>query len=228
LLALNYVRNAGGALELVEEIRSAGQKALALQANVADRRAVEEMVEKITAEFGTIDILVNNAGIFRPGEFMTLDEEALDEMIAINVKGIIHSARAVAPNMMKQGSGKIVNISSLAALGTSVTGTTPYGATKAAVIALTKRMALELGPHGINVNGICPGFIRTDMMGTVTDQQEDGRLSVMSKKAILGRIGTPDDVAQCALFLASDEASFITAQVLTVDGGRMDFLTHSV
>jgi 3-oxoacyl-[acyl-carrier protein] reductase len=228
LLALNYLKNADAALELVEEIRGAGQKALALQANVAEKRAVEGMIEKVTAEFGTIDILVNNAGIFRLGELMTIDEEALDEMIAVNLKGIIHCARAVAPGMMKQGSGKIVNISSIAGLGTAVAGTTPYGATKAAVIALTKRMALELGPHGINVNGICPGFIQTDMMGTVTDVSQNGRLSAMAKKAMLGRIGTPEDVARCALFLASDEASFITAQVITVDGGRMDFLSHSV
>jgi 3-oxoacyl-[acyl-carrier protein] reductase len=227
-LALNYLKNADSAFRLVEEIQNAGQKALALQANVADKLEVGAMVEKATAEFGTIDILINNAGILHLGELMTLKEEEFDDMIAVNLKGVIHCAQAVAPLMMKQRSGKIVNISSLAALGTAVTGTTPYGATKAAVIALTKRMALELGPHGINVNGICPGFIRTDMMGAVVDESESARLSALAKKAMLGRIGAPEDVARCALFLASDEASFITAQVITVDGGRMDFLSHSV
>jgi 3-oxoacyl-[acyl-carrier protein] reductase len=153
-----------------------------------------------------------------------MSDEALDEMIGVNLKGVIHCVQAVAPGMIERRSGKIVNIASIAGLGTSLVGNTPYAATKAAVIALTKRLALELGPHGINVNTVCPGFIRTEMAAASVDRS--GFESV-ARKAVLGRVGEPDDIAHAALFLASDEASFITAQVLSVDGGRTDFLSHS-
>jgi 3-oxoacyl-[acyl-carrier protein] reductase len=125
--------------------------------------------------------------------------------------------------MLEGRSGKIVNVSSIAGLATAVAATTPYAATKAAVIALTKRFALELGPHGINVNAICPGFVVIDMsVGSAV-----GDVDQLGGRAMLRRAGRPDDIAYAALFLASEEASFVAAQVLTVDGGRMDFLSHS-
>ena len=155
---------------------------------------------------------------------LTLENEQLEEMIAVNVRGITSCCQAVAPSMIERRYGKIVNLSSLAGLGTSLGETTPYSATKAAVISLTKRSALEFGPHGINVNAVCPGAIHTDMLN-LTSQK--GKLDEVSKKSVLGRMGTPEDVANCGLFLASDESSYVTGQILTVDGGRMDLLSHS-
>lgn len=124
--------------------------------------------------------------------------------------------------------GRILNLSSIAAIGTSLTGTSGYAATKASVIALTKRLALELGPYNITVNALAPGFIKTDMAlqsGTLREVRDD--LEAVARRAMLGRLGEPEDIAHAALFLVSDEASFITAQTLTVDGGRMDLLSHS-
>ncbi len=226
---VNYATRADAAEEVVQTIQDGGAEAVAVKADVSDRTDVETMVGESIDRFGSIDILVNNAGILLHGNVMTMNEEELDRMIAVNVKGIVNCVQVVAPKMADQGHGKIVNISSLAALGTAVGGTTPYALTKAAVISLTKRMAFELGPKGINVNAICPGFIQTDMLASISGSAE-GLADALAKpaaKAALGRVGQPEDIAGSALFLSSEESSFITGQVLTVDGGRMDFLTHS-
>jgi 3-oxoacyl-[acyl-carrier protein] reductase len=223
-VAVNYARNRAAALEVVASIERAGGKGIALAADVSSPAEVEAMTRAAIEAFGAVDILVNNAGILAQGSVLTLDEADLDRMFAVNVKGVAHCIRAAAPGMIERRWGRIVNLSSLAALGTAVAGTTPYAATKAAVLSLTKRCALELGAHGITVNAVCPGFIRTDMLSGAADPE---RIAAVEKKTMLGRIGTPDDVAGAIVFLASDEASFITAQALTVDGGRMDFLTHS-
>ncbi|MDA8248734.1 MAG: SDR family oxidoreductase, partial [Rhodospirillales bacterium] len=158
---------------------------------------------------------------------LDLAEEDLDRLIAVNLKGAIYCSQAVAPGMKERRYGKIVNMSSLAGLGTAVVGSTPYAITKSAVITLTKRLAFELGPDGINVNAIAPGFIRTEMLQLDEIGGDRARVEALSAKAMLNRIGTARDVANVALFLASDESSFMTAQVLTVDGGRMDFLSRS-
>jgi 3-oxoacyl-[acyl-carrier protein] reductase len=129
---------------------------------------------------------------------------------------------AAAPGMRARRSGRIVNVSSIAGLGTAAADTTPYAMTKAAVNVLTKRLALELGPDGITVNTVCPGFVATDMSAGSGASTE-----AMARKSVLGKVGTPEDIAHAVLFLASDEARFVTGQVLTVDGGRMDFLSHS-
>ncbi len=224
---VNYASNADKAREVVDSILETGGRAVAIQTEVASRTAVASMVDAAVKQFGKIDVLVNNAGILRTGSVLTLNEEDLDRMLAVNVKGIIHCVQAVAPGMIERRYGKIVNLSSIAGLGTAAADTTPYALTKAAVVSLTKRLALELGPHRINVNAIAPGFVRTEMLDFLDNETDLARLETMSRKAMLNRIGDPQDVAGAALFLACDESSFMTAQVLTIDGGRTDFLTHS-
>jgi 3-oxoacyl-[acyl-carrier protein] reductase len=155
-----------------------------------------------------------------------------DAMLRTNVKGIIICAQAVVPHMMKRHYGKIVNISSIAGLGTSVPpgplGNLFYSSTKGAVNILTKRLALELGPQGICVNGIAPGLIMTDMtLSGKGSSEREQRIRNFQERTMLHRVGKPEDIANVALFLASDESSFITGQVVAVDGGRMDFITHS-
>lgn len=226
-VAINYAKSRQQASEVVDSIQNDGGRALAIQASVAGKSEVISMVETILREFGKIDILVNNAGVLHRGNTLALDEKKLDEMLEINVKGIIYCVQATAPHMVERRYGKIVNLSSVAALGTAVPETTPYALTKAAVIAFTKRLAFELGPHGINVNAICPGFIRTEMAMAGSPDEVQTRLNTMAQKTMLGRVGEVGDVARAALFLAGDEASFVTAQVLTVDGGRTDFLSYS-
>ena len=228
-IIVNYAAREDAANEVASRIREGGGRALIAHADVRNKDQVKAMVEAGAAEYGAIDILVNNAGILLNGDMASIVDEELDRMIDVNVKGIINCTRAIMPTMIDRGYGKIINLSSLAGLGTAVAGTTPYGLTKAAVISLTKRMALELGPQGINVNAICPGLIQTDMLADIAGSQEQlaATLAAPASKAMMGRVGQPEDIAAAALFLASDESSFITAQCLTVDGGRTDFLSHS-
>jgi 3-oxoacyl-[acyl-carrier protein] reductase len=226
-VVVNFAAQAEKAREITAEIVDAGGRAVALQADVSSRSEVDAMTAAVKEEFGVIDILVNNAGVLRSGNVLKLNEDDFDRMMDVNLKGILYLAQSVVPLMIQRGSGKIINLSSLAGLGTAVKETTPYAITKAAVISLTKRLALELGPHHINVNAIAPGFIRTEMLQFLDNDEDRARLETLGKKAILNRVGTPEDVANVALFLASEESSFMTAQVITVDGGRMDFLTHS-
>ena len=229
-VVVNYHVMGKEAEEVVDSIRSGGGEAFSFQADVADRKAVQRMVEEAVKRFSGVDILVNNAGIVKGGvPFLELREEDLDAMVDTNVKGVLFCSQAVTPYMMSKRYGKIVNISSVAALGTAISGTTLYAPTKAAVVSLTKRLALELGSYGINVNAIAPGHIMTDMtiVGRSPDEVQERR-QYFEAKTMLKREGKPEDIAYCVLFLASDEASFITGQVLTVDGGRTDFLTHSL
>lgn len=229
-IVVNYRSDEARAKQLVEEIRGISGFAVGCQADVSDRIAVERMVSRSIDEFGHVDILVNNAGILEgEGSLLKFDEQALDQMIGVNVKGILHCTRTLAPHMMERRYGKIVNIASVAGLGTSILpGNLLYASTKAAVVVLTKRLALELGKHGINVNAVAPGFIRTDMtMGRGSETEERERIRYYEERSMLGRIGEPEDIADTVLFLASDESRFITGQVITVDGGRTDFLSHS-
>jgi 3-oxoacyl-[acyl-carrier protein] reductase len=229
-IVVNYRSDEARAKQLVEEIRGISGFAVGCQADVSDRIAVERMVGRSIDEFGHVDILVNNAGILEgEGSLLKFDERALDQMIGVNVKGILHCTRTLVPHMMERRYGKIVNIASVAGLGTSILpGNLLYASTKAAVVVLTKRLALELGKHGINVNAVAPGFIRTDMtMGRGSETEERERIRYYEERSMLGRIGEPEDIADTVLFLASDESRFITGQVITVDGGRTDFLSHS-
>ena len=220
---VNYNSNRAAAEEVVDAIAAAGSEGMAVQANVAVRDEVDAMVRAGLQRFGRIDILVNNAGVGLRGNVLNMDLDAFDRLLATNVKGVIHCIQAAGPSMVENGGGRIVNIASVAGLGTALADNTPYAASKATLVGLTRRFALDLGKHNINVNTICPGFIRTDM----TSNSDPQRFAYMEEHSMLGRVGKPEEIAGPILFLASDEASFITGQVLTVDGGRTDFLSHS-
>jgi 3-oxoacyl-[acyl-carrier protein] reductase len=229
-VAVNYRQRGKEADEVLEIIHESGGEAFAFQADVADRDSVQALVDETVKRFGRVDILVNNAGIGRGSAPLSeFREEDFDAMVQTNVKGVLFCAKAVIPFMIEKRYGKIVNISSLAGLGTALAGNSLYAATKASVMILTKRLALELGPYGVNVNCIAPGLIRTDMStGDRSPAELEERFKYFREKSMLGRIGEPEDIANAVLFLASDEANFITGQVLSVDGGRTDFLTHSL
>jgi 3-oxoacyl-[acyl-carrier protein] reductase len=223
-VVVNYATREDAAREVLEAIHASGGEAVAAQADVTSKPQVSAMVDQAIDGFGHIDILVNNAGLWRPGTTVALDDAVLDELMAVNLKGAIYCTQAVVPGMRERRSGKIVNIASVAAFVTPHPENTPYSLTKAAVVALTKRLAVELGQHGINVNAICPGLILTEMSAAAFDDQA---IEAFASRVILGRLGRPEELAAAALFLASDEASYITAQILTVDGGKTDLVSRS-
>jgi len=226
-VCVNYVVNADAAEALVAEIATAGGRAIAVSADVADSAAVEAMVARTETELGPVTILVNNAGVAWQGTLDTYNREQVARMRQVNVDGLIHATRAVMGTMRARHYGRIVNLASIAAIGTSLSGNAFYAATKAEVVILTRRFALELGQYGITVNAVAPGFVRTDMTqrgrGAADWPSTEERFAA---RAIMGRIGEPEDVANAVVFLASPESGWITAQVLTVDGGRMDYVGH--
>jgi 3-oxoacyl-[acyl-carrier protein] reductase len=228
-VCVNFSHSMERAYATVKEINEASGRASVYQANVADKDEAVRMVSSVLAEFGHLDILVNNAGIVIPGDLFSMSNDQLLEMYKVNVMGVVNCTIPVAKHMIDRKYGKIVNIGSIAGIGTNYLGTTSYSSTKASILALTKRFALELGPFGINVNSVAPGFIKTEM-NTRGKSQEEWRKKVaeMSERAMLRKIGQPEDIASAVLFLASDESSFITGQTLVVDGGRVDYLSHSV
>ena len=226
-VCVNYAAHADAAAELVAEITSAGGRAVAAKADVADAAAVEATVARTEKELGAVTILVNNAGISWRGTLDDYDAEQVARMRRINVEGLIHATRAVIGGMRQRRYGRIVNVSSIAALGTGLPGNAFYAATKAEVAILTKRFAMELGPHAITVNAVAPGFVRTDLTrggrGAPDWQATERRFAA---KTMMARIGEPDDIANAIAFLAAPESGWITAQMLTVDGGRMDYIGH--
>jgi len=221
-VAVNYREHRDQATTVVEEIARSGGRAIAIAADLGKAADCARLVEQACRDLGPIDILVNNAGVLRKGDLADFDFAQMDEMRSINVDGLAHVTRAAVGGMRTRGWGRIVNIASIAGIGTATGGTTFYAATKAAVISLTRRFALDLGAHGITVNAIAPGFIATEMAA-----QSGAGFAAMAAKAMVHRVGTVEDIAAAAAFLASEEAGFITAQVLTVDGGRMDYIGHS-
>jgi len=221
-VAVNYRERRDQAEEVVEAITRSGGRAVAITADVAIASDCARLVESARKALGPIDILVNNAGVFGKGDLADFDLAQMEAMRNVNVDGLIRVSRAAAADMRAKRWGRIVNIASIAGIGTATTGTTFYAATKAAVITLTRRFALDLGPDGITVNAIAPGFIATDMAAA-----SGASFDAIAAKAMMRRVGTPDDIAAAASFLVSEQAGFITAQVLTVDGGRTDFIAHS-
>jgi 3-oxoacyl-[acyl-carrier protein] reductase len=191
-----------------------GGPTIGVQANVTSAEAVDNLLAKTQEKFGRVDIVVNNAGVTRDTLMIRMDEKDWDMVLDINLKGAFLVSKAAAKIMMKQRSGRIVNISSVVGL-TGNAGQTNYSASKAGLIGLTKSAARELAGRGITVNAVAPGFIETDM----TKELPEAAKEEFSKKIALGRLGKPEDIASAILFFASDDASYITGQVLAVDGG---------
>ena len=193
-----------------------GQRSIAIPVNVGDLGSVKEMVEKALGEFGRIDILVNNAGVTRDNLIMRMEESDWDTVMDINLKGAWNSCKAIIRPMMKQRYGRIVNISSVSGLAGQM-GQTNYSASKAGVIGLTKALAREVATRNITVNAVAPGFIPTAL---TVDLPADLKEAIL-KATPMGRMGTPEEIAYAVVFFASDEASYITGQVLSVDGGMV-------
>lgn len=227
-VCVNYRTRDREAQSLVEELRKSGASAIAIRAEVGDRTQVDEMVRQIAHDLGEVSILVNNAGMIYRATLETFDSKAMEEMRRTNVDGLIHVTRAVVPAMQERRYGRVVNLSSIAGHGTALPGNAFYAATKAAVSVLTRRFAMELGPHGITVNAVAPGFILTDMVSQGRTEEEYREIvKSIAAKSMLSRVGQPQDIAHAVAFLVSPESGFITAQVITVDGGRMDYISHS-
>jgi len=226
-VAVNYVARTDAAESLLSEIEAAGGQAIAVAADVSDDAAVEAMVDQVNAELGPISILVNNAGVAYQATLETYDRERLARMRQVNADGVIHTTRAVMRGMRERGYGRIVNVASNAGIGTSLPGNAFYAASKAEVIVLTRRFAMELGPHGITVNVVAPGFVETEMSRRDRGKAEwEAVAKRIAALAMTGRVGKPEDIANAVAFLASPDSGWITAQLLTVDGGRMDYIAH--
>jgi 3-oxoacyl-[acyl-carrier protein] reductase len=226
-VAVNYLKTRSGAEEIAKEIKKMGRRAITVRANVGSGVEARMLVEKTVENLGGIDILVNNAGVLKRQDVLNMNEGDLNEMIDVNVKGTIYCSREAAKYMMKKSRGRIINLSSIFGKGAWGSNSTLYSVTKGAVITLTKRLAQELGPHGITVNAVAPGFIRTDMTVEGNPRRFRKWVSETAPRTALRRIGEPEEVADVILFLASDRASFITGQTIMVDGGRGDLLSSS-
>ena len=215
-VAINYAGNVKAAEDVKAVIEAAGGRAMLVQADVADSTAVDAMIKAVIEAFGQIDILVNNAGITRDGLLMRMKEEDWDAVINTNLKGIFHCTKAVSKLMMKKRYGRIVNMASVVGLIGNA-GQSNYAAAKAGVIGFSKSMARELASRGITVNMVAPGFIDTDMTAVLPDKVREAMVADIP----LGKIGTPENVADAVVFLVSDQASYITGQTINVDGGMV-------
>lgn len=213
-VVINYNGSEERAKEVKQTIEENGGKASIYKCNVSDFTACEAMIKDIVKEYGHLDILVNNAGITKDGLIMKMKEEDFDSVLNVNLKGTFNTIRHSARQMLKQRSGKIINISSVSGILGNV-GQANYAASKAGVIGLTKTMARELGSRGITVNAIAPGFVDTEMTEVLSEEIRENAC----KQIILGRFGKPEDIANTAVFLASDKADYITGQVISADGG---------
>lgn len=213
-VCVNYLNSEDAARQVADTLRAGGSDAVAIRADVADGTAVAEMVRRTEKELGPVTLLVNNAGVAGQAQFQDISDEMWDRYLAVNLGGARNTIRAVLPHMLSEKRGAIVNISSIWGLrGASCE--VAYACTKAAIIALTRSLAMELAPSGIRVNCVAPGVIDTDMVQVLGRET----LRDLAEQTPLGRLGRPEDIAHAVAFLASDKASFITGQVLGADGG---------
>ena len=213
-VGIGYLQSREQAQALADELRSQGKEALAVQGDVSDRAAITNAIRRVEDAYGPVTLLVNNAGIARQQQFQDITEDFWRRLFAVNVDGAFHTVQAVLPHMLHEKEGCIVNISSIwGQRGASCE--VAYSSTKAALIGLTRSLAMELAPSGVRVNCVAPGVIRTDMTETLGEET----LRDLAEQTPLGRLGTPEDIAAAVAFLAGGGASFITGQVLTSDGG---------
>ena len=213
-VVINYNGSREKAEEVVQEIEAAGGTACAIQCDVSDFSACEAFFKEVTERYGRVDILVNNAGVTRDGLLMKMSEEDFDKVVDTNLKGTFNCIRFVTRTMLRQKSGHIINMSSVVGIAGNA-GQANYAASKAGVIGLTKTAAKELASRGITVNAIAPGFIETDMTAVLSDKSREATAAQIP----MGHFGAAEDVANLAAFLASDQANYITGQVIHVDGG---------
>ena len=213
-VVLCYAGNEAAANDTIAACEALGAKALAIRCNVAEAGEVKALMDAAVKTFGRIDILVNNAGITRDGLLMMMKDEDFDAVINANLKGTFLCMKAVSRLMMRQRYGRIVNLSSVVGLRGNA-GQVNYAASKAGVVGMTKSLAKELASRGVTVNAVAPGFIETDMTAAMTDAAKAATLASIPMQ----KLGAPEDVARAVAFLASDEAAYITGQVLAVDGG---------
>jgi len=215
-VAVNYAGSEERAQAVVEEIQKLGVKSFKVQADVSKEENVKTMIKEVIKQFGSLDILVNNAGVTKDNLLMRMKEEEFDQVIDINLKGVFLCTKAVTRHMMKQRSGKIINVASIVGVSGNP-GQANYVAAKAGVIGMTKSVAQELASRNILVNAVAPGFISTDMTDALTEEQQEAILS----RIPLAKLGTPEDVANVVRFLASDDADYITGQTIHIDGGMV-------
>lgn len=213
-VVLNYAHSEAAAAKIAEEINNAGGKAGVYGCDVADFSQVADMMKQVAKEYGSIDILVNNAGITKDNLAMVMKEEEFDAVINTNLKGTFNCMRHVVRQMLKQKGGKIINISSIVGL-TGNAGQINYSASKAGLIGMTKSLAKEVAAKGITVNAVAPGCIDTEMTQVLSEEVKEQMLTQIPMK----RVGTTKDIAEAVAFLASDRASYITGQTISVDGG---------
>ena len=221
-VAITYVRSD----ERARELERAG--VLAIRCDVSRRDEVRKAAEIVRNRLGDVNVLINNAGIMYLMPLEEFNEELFDRMMGVNVKGIIYMTLELLPQL-KRTRGVIINIASNAGIGTAFEGTTYYAITKASVIILTKRMAFELGKYGIRVNAIALGWVETDMTTANRSPEEIEKVKALVRsRTMLNMTGVPEDIANVALFFASEDARYITGQTIVADGGRIDYLTHGV
>ena len=215
-VALTYISNEDRAKEVIGEVESYDVKGLAIKADVSKEEEVNNMIEIVNSELGGIDILVNNAGITKDNLLIRMKTEDWDDVINTNLKGVYLCTKAVVRGMMKKRYGKIVNIASVVGISGNA-GQGNYSASKAGIIGFTKSIAKELGSRGININGVAPGFVETDMTNVLNEKIKEEMLNQIPLK----RFARPEDIADVVVFLCSDKANYITGQIINVDGGML-------
>ncbi|WP_047788762.1 3-oxoacyl-[acyl-carrier-protein] reductase [Tenacibaculum mesophilum] len=215
-VAFTYSSSVEAATALENELKALGVKAKGYQSNAAEFDAAQELAKNVLAEFGTIDVLVNNAGITKDNLLMRISEEDFDKVIEVNLKSVFNLTKAVIRPMMKQRAGSIINMSSVVGLKGNA-GQANYAASKAGILGFSKSVALELGSRNIRSNVVAPGFIETEMTAKLDEKVVEGWRNEIPLK----RGGTPEDIANACVFLASDMSSYITGQTLSVDGGML-------